>query len=501
MTRLFSLSLAALFVAACTTVITDGSTSGGAGASGGNAAPVDPVSTAKLAEGLTVSDIAIFQATKVPVVKAGERVADDSSPIIAGRPGVVRAYVTPGDGWEAKPVVAYLTLVNAAGKITKEAKLTVSQASSDDKAGTTFDFPLKAEEVTDDLKYSVTLALDGETTTDIAPTESDARYPRTPAQEALGASKIADVLKIVIVPVQYSADGSGRLPDVSEDQIETYRQTILSLYPVAKVDIQVRAPYKWSSAIAGNGAGWSEVLNALVRLRAQDKVADDVYYYGAFAPKSSFQQFCAQGCVTGLSGLASDASDARIRASVGVGFSGASAANTAAHEIGHAHGRDHAPCGGADGPDPKYPYSQAKIGVWGYNIITSKFINPGGSETPHDMMSYCDPAWISDYNYGKLFERVVAVNSARGTQSFNANAKQAFRLSSIDGEGKVTVGERIELPAGTTGTQRTVTFRKPNGALVTEGARFFPYDHLPGGMLFIPEHADSTLLSVEGARL
>ncbi|MFO0663177.1 MAG: M66 family metalloprotease [Polyangiaceae bacterium] len=502
MTRLLSLSLSAILVAACTTVVADGSSGGGSGTSGGtSAAPVDPVSTAKLAEGLTLTDVAIFQAVKVPVVTAGERVADSSSPIVAGRPGVLRAYVTPSEGWEAKSVVAYLTLVNAAGKVSKEVKKTVSVASSDDKSGTAFDFVLKGEEVTADLKYSITLAVDGEITTDAAPAESESRYPRNGSQEDLGAAKLADELKIVLVPVQYGADGSGRLPDTSEEQIETYRQTLLSLYPVAKVDIQVRAPYKWNSTIAGNGQGWDDVLNALVRLRAADKVADDVYYYGAFAPKSSFESFCSRGCVTGLSGLADDASDARIRASVGVGFPGVSTANTAAHEIGHAHGRDHAPCGGAQGTDPKYPYPQAKIGVWGYNIITNSFVNPAGAQTPHDMMSYCDPAWISDYQYGKLFDRVIAVNSLRGTQSMNASARLGFRLASIDGEGNIKMGEHIDLPAGTQGAQRKVTYRQANGTLVSDSARFFRYDHLPGGMLFIPEHEGASVVSVEGTRL
>ena len=36
--------------------------------------------------------------------------------------------------------------------------------------------------------------------------------------------------------------------------------------------------------------------------------------------------------------------------------------NTAAHEVGHAHGREHAPCGGAQSTDPSFPYSNGGIG-------------------------------------------------------------------------------------------------------------------------------------------
>jgi hypothetical protein len=80
------------------------------------------------------------------------------------------------------------------------------------------------------------------------------------------------------------------------------------------------------------------------------------------------------------------------------------------HELGHAHGRLHAPCNVQD-PDPRYPYANAEIGVWAYDRRTDVFYEP----TRKDMMSYCpEPrwnAWISDYNYQAILERVVAVSA------------------------------------------------------------------------------------------
>ena len=67
-----------------------------------------------------------------------------------------------------------------------------------------------------------------------------------------------------------------------------------------------------------------------------------------------------------------------------------------AHELGHNMSLAHAPCGGAGGPDPSYPYSDGSIGAWGYHFQDAgKLVRPS---TP-DLMSYCGPKWISDYHF------------------------------------------------------------------------------------------------------
>lgn len=58
----------------------------------------------------------------------------------------------------------------------------------------------------------------------------------------------------------------------------------------------------------------------------------------------------------------------------------------------------HAPCG-TDG-DPSYPYTDGNIGVWGYDFRTGTLVVPSRP----DLMSYCDPHWISDYNFKKALE-------------------------------------------------------------------------------------------------
>ena len=67
-----------------------------------------------LLSGLAVDEVAIFQAVKISVVKAGVK-ATSTTPIVAGRDGLVRLYVKPASGWTSKSVTAVLSLTAADG--------------------------------------------------------------------------------------------------------------------------------------------------------------------------------------------------------------------------------------------------------------------------------------------------------------------------------------------------------------------------------------------------
>ena len=73
---------------------------------------------------------------------------------------------------------------------------------------------------------------------------------------------------------------------------------------------------------------------------------------------------------------------------------------TMAHELGHNMALRHSPCGNVDAADLRYPYRDGTIGAWGYNFRTRTLVHPN---TP-DLMSYCGPRWISDYNFSKALE-------------------------------------------------------------------------------------------------
>ena len=97
-----------------------------------------------------------------------------------------------------------------------------------------------------------------------------------------------------------------------------------------------------------------------------------------------------------------------------------------AHELGHSFSLAHAPCGGADFPDPAYPYPAAQIGAWGYDPLDGLLVPPA---TP-DIMSYCG-GWISDYHYAKaLHHRLIKEGTSAG-----APATALLLWGGIDAEG------------------------------------------------------------------
>ncbi len=82
--------------------------------------------------------------------------------------------------------------------------------------------------------------------------------------------------------------------------------------------------------------------------------------------------------------------------------------STIAHELGHNMNLQHAPCGGAENADLSFPYAGGSIGAWGYD---SRLAGQLVSSSRSDLMSYCDPAWISDYHLAnalgfRLFDEV-----------------------------------------------------------------------------------------------
>lgn len=451
---------------------------------------------APLATGLTVKDIAVYQGVKVLVVKDGKWVSSRNAPVVAERPALVRVFVTPDESWTGKSVTAELRLESGGTKhpLIKDTK-TITEASTDIDLDSTFDFEVSPDLLTKDVTFSVALTMAGG---EKASGANPARFPADGTQKNLSA-EVGGAVKILLVPIKYDYDGSGRTPDVTQKQVDLYKQTFMALYPTSDVQITVRAPYSWTSPIAGNGTGFSNVLRGVTELRQKEKPASDVYYYGLLAPTSSFNSFCSGGCVTGLSTVVSNPSTSYLRASVGVGYAGQSSANTMAHEVGHAHGREHAPCGGADGVDPDYPYSGAQLGVWGYNILTKAFISPTKGR---DMMGYCPNEWVSDYTYSGLFDRISAISiptttKAGTTGGGSSSQANVVRIATVAADGAVSLDGAQDM------TVSAEDMKDGTEVEGVQGARYHAFDHMPGGFLVLPKSAITTSikkLNVNGIR-
>lgn len=467
-----------------------GAGSGGA-SSGGNGGSGSASSAGAVASDISIDEIAVYQGVKVPVAKAGAAVTQTNAPIIAGRDGLLRVFVTPGSGFSSREILARLELSTGA---TLEKTMLVSGASSDATPGSTFNFDLSGSTLTTATSYSVTL----HETSAGAPTgnSADARFPATGSSH-LGAQGAGGGLDVVLVPIVVA----GYTPDTSSARVQTYRERLLKLFPVPDVKISVRAAVTYPGSVtATSGTSWSQALDFLYGVRSSDKPAKDVYYYGVLTPKSSFGTYCGSGCIAGISAL-SGANDVYSRGSIGVGyFSGGSSNDSPdvmAHELGHAHGLPHAPCGVSNAG--AFPYSGAKIGVWGYDILTKTLMSPTSRV---DVMSYCDPTWISDYNFDKLFSRVSHVHS---NMSFKltepSRAPGRFRAAIIDENGHATWGQSHNLDGPVLGEKRRVRIENAQGVSSQTSGFFYPLSHAAGGILLVRESAmaGARVMQAEGA--
>lgn len=444
--------------------------------------------TPPLVSGLVLTQVAAYQGLKTTVMKDGAP-ATAEVPIIAGKALRLRAFVAPQDNWQSREINVRFTLTSAGETKTYDVKKTFVGASSEATFDTTAILDVPAEQVTGDLAFSVSL-LEVKGRGDR--NNLAAKYPAD--GEVSLEVKTTGVIPVVVIPVQYMADGSGRMPDTSTEAMERLRVKMQALYPVADVQLTVGEPLAFSRQITPDGGNWDRLLEAVLRKRYDDGVASNVYYYGLFVPEASFENFCYQGCVLGLSLGGDDEDTAWMRGSIGLGYVDKYAETdvTFVHEIGHAHGRNHAPCGGPDGVDRNFPYDNGGIGVWGYDATTNTLLNPEGKS--RDMMGYCENAWVSDYTYNALYDRVSYVNS--NVKSLRPTKK--WRTVILNNEGAIK-GDVIDAP--TRGGKEVLVERLSDSRTDQVPARFFPFDHIPGGMLLIPEDEEFGDLAYRGVSI
>jgi hypothetical protein len=434
--------------------------------------PIQPVS------GLDLVGMSVNQGVEIRMLDGSDWIDDRNAPMVAGRAGVLRLYVEPQDDWEPRQVLARLEFDD--GRVLDVEEAVSNDTSEVGDLGSTINFDLVGEDVVAGVQFSVSLLETAEHAGESFGGTDDAyRWPRE-GDEAFGA-RTSGIVDLRIIPVRYNADGSGRLPDTSDDAMGLVRDHMMALYPASEVRVTVESPMDWSANVWPNGAGWSELLQGIYAVRDQRNMPGDSYSYGLFAPATTRGEFCGGGCVAGLSIAVMDPSWSDSRVSIGLGYGDLSSVETMAHEIGHAHGREHAPCGGAGNPDPSYPYANARLGVWGYDINDGRLKDP---EQYADVMAYCQPNWVSDYTWNGLRDRIRAV----GPEERFIGTPEAVETMSVivDGDGvhspKLQPGAFRFVPGGD-----VVKVLDADGFLLQESdARFLPFDHVDGGLLVFP---------------
>jgi hypothetical protein len=443
--------------------------SGGDTGSGGTTSS-GPVATLDDATGVTITQVAFYQGVKSTVFANGS-VTNPSLSLVANRPAVVRVFVDPA-GASGAPITARLFIGSQAPIETVVSSL---QSGTDGNFSSTINFDVPAAYLTPGATWRVELKEDIGT--------SAGPNPGATTGDGNLALEQSHALRVTLIPVQYQADGSNRMPDTSAAQLEQYRQLFMKLYPTTEVVLTVGPTFGWNQGISAGGNGWDTLLNAISEERQSAAAAFDEYYYGIFEPASSFGAFCGGGCVAGL-GFIGEPGGEYSRAAIGLGFSGESATWTAVHEVGHNHGRPHSPCGGVSGADPGYPHSGGDIGQWGMDLFTKQLIDPGYK----DLMSYCEPSWISDYVYEEVLGFMQATG---GSQSLSIPAEELNQEYERVSFGPETASflSAMTMVRPPMGEPKDVTVTTASGETKTVKGTFYAYDHIDGGVLFVKKGA------------
>ncbi len=456
-----------------------GDDGGGGGEGGGGGAGGAEVEAGELVSGLAVTEVAVYQTVKIALMK--DRVAvSANAPVVEGKAALLRAFVTPREGWQARPVVGELTLVTNGERVVLQSNvLRVTAASTDSNLTSSLNFTLTGASLTPDTHYRVEIreAEAGAPGGD----GSEASWPPS-GEQPLGARSARGPLRVEVVPFLYKGDGSGRAPDSSPAQLERYRKAFLAVYPAAEVEITAHAPVTYNATIGADGSGWESWLDTLCSLRTRERPDPRVYYWGIMAPTSA-------SFWNGVAGLGNvpDADGNWGRCAVGLGMAGVdTSGQIAIHEIGHTHGRLHAPCQVPDA-DRRYPYPNARLGSWGYDLALGRLKAPTSF---YDFMSYCEDQWVSDYTYAGLFERLVTVNASQFRLGERAATSYQKVLVGLDG--RVSNGGRITLDEPLRGEPRAVdTYDRAGASAGTVTGHYYPFSH-GGGVLFVPEPREST---------
>jgi len=214
----------------------------------------------------------------------------------------------------------------------------------------------------------------------------------------------ANPMHVTIVPIAYTCTSGGSGTITPPGPYAYLTDFTFRVYPVASIPTSTHASLSYSGPCYNSlpdptSTDWSNMLYD-VRDTWSAEGRPNRYYYGLVKID------CTGGCISGIGYVG------YYQVAVGfdgIGASHSSASETHAHEVGHNHGRGHAPGCGASSPDPSFPYvtdGKGYIGNsahpnYGFDLKTQA-IYP--YSTYYDMMSYCGPEWISDYTYEALWD-------------------------------------------------------------------------------------------------
>jgi hypothetical protein len=202
-------------------------------------------------------------------------------------------------------------------------------------------------------------------------------------------------LSIYLVGINYNAV-TPNLPAPSQSAISNSLLQLIKTYPMGDIIQTGYTTLDFGEVVTGNvangcGNGFSDLLDRLNDLRGS---SPDIHVGSLPANIVNTPGNSIGGCAPQGGSVVAVFVD--LPADV-------------PHEIGHALGRQHAPCTAGRcnpppaSPDSNYPqynsFPSDSIGVFGFDGATNTVFNPAST---FDFMAYSFPQWVSEYTYNGL---------------------------------------------------------------------------------------------------
>ncbi len=308
-------------------------------------------------------------------------------PLVAGRDGLLRVFVKATASNAASPTVRVRLYAGTTLQSTLTINAPASSVPTSPNQGLlsgTWNVVIPGSLMQPGLKVLADVD-PGNAVTESS--EGDNSFPTSGSALAMDVRAIP-AFDIRFVPVTQTVNGT--TGNVTSINMAQYLTMATKVFPLGTVNADVRAPFSTSAPVLqdedGNNA-WGQILSEINALRTAD---GSTKYYAGIVKVGYFSGIAGLGYVPGRATLNWDDLP--------------SASEVLAHELGHNFGRFHAPCGGAGGPDPNFPYAGGTIGVYGYDQGANSLKAPSLT----DLMGYCSDNWVSDYTYTAVFNHRIA---------------------------------------------------------------------------------------------
>lgn len=316
----------------------------------------------------------------LPVVyltQAIQRPAGDV-PLLSGREALLRAFLVSDQARAFFEPEVVATLSRNGEEVHRVVMRTaddrLSTAPDEGVLGTSYNAVIPAEHIVPGTELVVVADPAG---TVPRGSGSSTRFPETGSMPL----NVIDVppFKLTVVPVLNAANPDTSIfawtDSVADDspQVGLFRYS----FPVAEFSASTRDSYVTSLDLTDENNTWPLVLELELLYQADEAKG----YWYAVADSD-------EGYVRGI---------ARLNGWVSFGKPWDT---ELAHEVGHNLDLKHAPCGGALGVEPDFPYTNGSIGMWGYDFRDGSVVSPNSRR---DIMGYCyERGWLSDYYYEKV---------------------------------------------------------------------------------------------------